>query len=533
MSSFIPTKTTAPEALSSLSLPEAFGTLWHQLLSHSTGGIVGLVAVRNTEQTGSPIIDFQYQFLNEVARRDTRSQRPDSEEPIIGAQLTHFFPSIRQTTLWTTYLDVMATGQPRRVEQHYQIGKHDILVTQSVAPLGNDGLLLTYADSSDLQLLTRRLAHQTILLNGVFNSSPNTIMVFDAVRDAHQAITDFQLTRTNSQGLQLTGLSDAQILGQRLSVLYPLNPAQFDRLRQLVETGGSLVIDRYVPQCEAWLSISLTTLNDGFVATVQDVSADRQMRQQLEQTVQELHQSNQSLEQFAYIASHDLQEPLRKIVSFSDVLKTQFAGDMSEAAADIVNRMQVSASRMRDLVSDLLNYARLSGTRMHFQPVNLNQLLERVLDDLEFVIEDKQAQLIIDELPIVRGDAVLLHQLLQNLIGNALKFQSTAPSTSTPVVQITGSLVQPGALPKALHKADTPAQPCALLTIADNGIGFEEKYVDQIFTIFQRLHGRSQYTGTGMGLAICKKVVDIHGGHITATSQEGNGATFYVYLPIA
>lgn len=533
MSPFIPARTIAPEALSSLPVPETFGTLWHQLLSHSTGGIVGLMAVRDLTQPGKPVIDFQYQFLNEVAQRDTQNQRPDSTEPIIGAHLSDFFPSIRQTTLWTTYLDVIASGQPRRVEQHYRIGKHDIQVTQSVAPFGTDGLLLTYADSSDLQLLTRRLAHQTILLNGVLNSSPNAVMVFDAIRDDQQAIIDFQLTLTNRQGLQLTGLSDAQILGQLLSVLYPLTSDQFDRLRQLIKTGGSLVVDRYVPQYTRWLSISLTTLNDGFVATVQDVSVDRQMRRQLEQTVQELHQSNQSLEQFAYIASHDLQEPLRKIVSFSDVLKTQYVGELSEAASDIVQRMQQSANRMRDLVSDLLSYARLSGTRTAFQPVNLNQLLEQVVDDLEFMVRDQQAQIIVGDLPTIQGDTVLLRQLFQNLVTNALKFQPKPSGTDRPVIQINSSQPQADSLPHSLQQAATPPQPYTLITVADNGIGFDEKYIDQIFTIFQRLHGRSHYTGTGMGLAICKKVVDMHGGHITAISQEGNGAIFQVYLPTA
>ncbi len=533
MPPFVPIEITAPEALSNVPVSEAFDSIWYSLLSHSTGGIVGLIAVRDTEQADSPIVDFQYQFLNEVARRDTRSQRPDSVEPIIGARLSNFFPSIRQTALWTTYLDVISTGQPRRVEQHYQIGKRDIQVVQSVAPAGTDGLLLTYADSSDLQLLTRRLAHQTILLNGVLNSSPNAILVFDAMRDTQQEIVDFQLTLTNRQGLQLTGLSDAQMLGYPLSLLYPLPPEQLDRLRQLIKTGGSLIVDKYVPHRTCWLSISITTLNDSFVATVQDVSADRQMRRQLEQTVQELHQSNQSLEQFAYIASHDLQEPLRKIVSFSDVLRTQFAGEISEAASDIVQRMQQSASRMRDLVSDLLSYARLSGTRMAFQPVDLNQLLKHVVDDLEFVIHDQQAEVVIGELPAVQGDAVLLHQLFQNLVTNALKFQSRTLGTPTPVIQISSSIPQYKSLPQSLQMSENPPRAYARLTVADNGIGFDEKYTDQIFTIFQRLHGRSQYTGTGMGLAICKKVADIHGGYITANSQEGNGAAFHIYLPVA
>ncbi len=531
MSSFIPTSSPEPEPLSNLPIPAPFDTLWHQLLTHSTGGLVGLVAVRASEATDAPIIDFRYQFLNEVARRDTRDQQPDSKTPIIGAHLSDYFPSIRQTTLWTTYLDVLETGQFRRVEQHYQIGKRDIQVTQSVSPFGPDGLLLAYTEPSDLQQLTRRLAHQTILLNGVLDSSPNAVLVFDAIRDTNQEITDFQVTMTNRQVAQLAQRTDKPPLGQLLSTLYPLTSDQFGRLCELVKTGGSLVIDRYVPHYARWLSISLTTLNDGFVATVQDISDDRQMRRQLEQTVQNLHQSNQSLEQFAYIASHDLQEPLRKIVSFSDVLKTQFSADMSEAAADLVHRMQLSAGRMRDLVGDLLNYARLSGTQVARQPVNLNHLLAQVVDDLEFSIHDQQAQVQVEPLPTVQGDAVLLHQLFQNLVANALKFQPSAPTAPAPTIQISGRVASPDSLPEHLRQTDTPPHAYAWITVADNGIGFNEKYLGQIFTIFQRLHGRSQYTGTGMGLAICRKVVDMHGGFITANSVEGTGTTFHIYLP--
>lgn len=531
MPPFIQSNNTAAEALSSLPIPEPFDALWNQLLTHSTGGLVGLVAVRDSRQPDAPIVDFQYQFLNEVARRDTQAQQPDLGTPIIGAHLSTYFPSIRQTTLWKAYLDVIATGQSRRVEQHYQIGKRDIQLTQSVAPFGVDGLLLTYTESSDLQQLTRRLAHQTILLNGVLNSSPNAVFVFDAIRNTAQEITDFQVTKTNRQAALLTQQPDASLLGQLLSAMYALTPDQFDRLRELVQTGGSLVTDKYVSPYARWLSISLTALNDGFVATVQDISADRQIRQQLEQTVQELHQSNQSLEQFAYIASHDLQEPLRKIVSFSDVLNAQFAGEMSVAAADLIRRMQLSASRMRDLVSDLLNYARLSGTHTAFQPIDLNHLLTQVVDDLEFVIHDQRAQIRVDSLPTVHGDTILLHQLFQNLVTNALKFQTAGPDAPVPVVTISGAITPSDSLPERLQKPGKQAY--AWIKVTDNGIGFNEQYIDQIFTIFQRLHGRSHYTGTGMGLAICKKVVDIHSGHITANSEEGKGTTFHVFLPVA
>lgn len=529
MSPFIPTETTPSEALSNVPVPEAFNSLWQPLLFHSTGGIVGLVAVRDTKQVDKPIVDFQYQFLNEVARRDTRTQQPDSTEPIIGALLSDFFPSIRQTTLWTTYLDVISTGQPRRVEQHYQIGKRDIQVVQSVAPTGTDGLLLTYADSSDLQLLTRRLAHQTILLNGVLNSSPNAILVFDAIRDTQQEITDFQLTLTNRQGLQLTGLSDAQMLGYPLSLLYPLTPDQLDRLRQLVQTGGSLVVDQYVPHRTCWLSISITMLNDSFVATVQDVSADRQMRRQLEQTVQELHQSNQSLEQFAYIASHDLQEPLRKITAFSSILTSQYAEQLDINGQTVITRMQLAAERMSALIRDLLAYARIGNQHTSFRAIDLTQLVRDLLDDMEITIQASGATVKVEPLPQLCGDPVQLRQLMQNLLSNALKFKR---DDRPPVVQISSEQIPVCQLPATLLDSVRATHAYWLIRVTDNGIGFAPEYYDRIFEVFQRLHGRSQYSGTGIGLAIVRKVAEQHGGLVVVDSEPNVGSTFSIYLPV-
>lgn len=506
---------------------------WAPVLEHSVGGLVGLTAVRaNADGTG-PIINFRYLFLNAVARRDTLGNRPDANPAIEGALFTDYFPDITTSDLWPTYIDVVERGQPRRLEQHYQLDDRDVHITQSVSAFGVDGLLLTYTEPSDLQQMTRRLANQTILLNSVLNSSPNGILVFEAVRDRQQHITNFQITLTNRQFIDLTGCVDTPFIGQLVTDIYPLTPERFATLRQLVESGGSVQFDEYIGPINRWLSISLTTLNDGFVATVQDITADRQMRTQLEKTVQELHRSNQSLEQFAYIASHDLQEPLRKILSFGDILTNQYASELTDSATDIVRRMQHAASRMQTLISDLLGYARVSGSSVAFAPVDLNRLLAQIIDDLEMAIEDRRAIVRVGNLPTITGDARLLQQLFQNLMSNALKFQPTHLASHIPCIEISGQEISSAELPETVAASLNP-QPYkryALLTVADNGIGFDEQYLDRIFTIFQRLHGRSHYTGTGMGLAICRKVADIHGGMITATSADGQGATFSLYMP--
>lgn len=244
--------------------------------------------------------------------------------------------------------------------------------------------------------------------------------------------------------------------------------------------------------------------------------------------VLELRRSNENLEQFAYVASHDLQEPLRKIQSFGDVLHQQYGHELSDSAADIVQRMRQAAARMRTLVQDLLAYSRVTGQPDSYVAVDTNQLVRTVLAQFHDDINAKQALVQTEPLPPIWGDAALLRQLFQNLISNALKFVRPAVS---PTIQIGGRAVTEPADPNApgISLPGTYVE----VTVSDNGIGFDEKYLDRIFTIFQRLHGRNQYTGTGIGLAICKKISDVHGGAITARSRLGHGTTFTVYLPAA
>ena len=249
--------------------------------------------------------------------------------------------------------------------------------------------------------------------------------------------------------------------------------------------------------------------------------------QQLQASVQDLQRSNQNLQQFAYVASHDLQEPLRKIQSFGDLLKTQYANQLGEGA-DHLQRMQSAASRMSVLIKDLLAFSRISTQQDATTPVPLTEVVQAVLNDLEVIIADTGAQVRVFPLPTVHGDKSQLGQLFQNLLSNALKFRRAGTS---PTVRITAQYVAATDLPASVRPARA-VEGYHRIDVADNGIGFNDKYVDRIFQVFQRLHGRSEYAGTGIGLAICEKVVTNHGGAIAATSQPGQGATFSVYLPV-
>ena len=275
----------------------------------------------------------------------------------------------------------------------------------------------------------------------------------------------------------------------------------------------------------------------GAVLVFKDITKRKQAEDALAQQAAELTRSNSELEQFAFVASHDLQEPLRKIQAFGDRLKTKFEGNVAVEARDYLERMQSAAARMRMLIDDLLAFSRVIRSGEPFVRVDLAAVTREVLSDLEVRIEKSGAEVELGPLPAIEADPMQMRQLLLNLIGNSLKFQ--APG-SVPVVKIRSRLINPDAavdtayfnrLSGGAASAPPPGQLCEI-SVQDNGIGFEEKYSEKIFAVFQRLHGRTEYEGTGVGLAVCRRITDHHHGTILARSKPGEGATFTITLPV-
>ncbi|MEO0687027.1 MAG: ATP-binding protein, partial [Cyanobacteria bacterium J06649_11] len=234
---------------------------------------------------------------------------------------------------------------------------------------------------------------------------------------------------------------------------------------------------------------------------------------------EELARSNEELQQFAFIASHDLQEPLRKITAFGDRLKSTCQDALTDKGYDYLQRMQNAAERMQVLIEDLLTLSRITTRAQPFVEVNLSQVTQEVLSDLEIRIAQTRAHIEVGELPTIKADPLQMRQLLQNLISNALKFSG---DKEPPFVKIYS---------QKITNQQFKSEYCQII-IEDNGIGFDEKYLDRIFNVFQRLHGRTEYEGTGMGLAICRKIVERHQGSITAKSEPGKGASFIVTIII-
>jgi signal transduction histidine kinase len=239
----------------------------------------------------------------------------------------------------------------------------------------------------------------------------------------------------------------------------------------------------------------------------------------------ELERSNRELQDFAFVASHDLQEPLRKIQAFGDRLRTVQAPNFDDRGRDYLDRMHSAAGRMHTLINDLLTFSRVTTKAQPFERIDLNKIANDVMSDLETTIEQSGGSVEIGDLPAIDADPLQMRQLFQNLIANALKFRKPE---SPPVVKVEAEIVN-----KDVSGIEGSASnKFARITVADNGIGFDEKYLDRIFTPFQRLHGRNEYEGTGIGLAVCRKIVERHGGTLTAESSAGSGATFIATMPV-
>lgn len=263
-----------------------------------------------------------------------------------------------------------------------------------------------------------------------------------------------------------------------------------------------------------------------YLGNTQDVTQLKETQRKLEEKINELNVSNKDLEQFAYVASHDLQEPLRKIRAFGDRLKTRFTEHINEEGQDYIERMQNAAERMQILIDDLLAFSKVTREAKEFHKINLNELLTKVLHDLDYTIETANAKVSLSVNEEVEGIAAQLAQVFQNIISNSLKF--TKPDTQ-PAIDISSQTLLGSAIPVTGISQNSTY---CVVKITDNGIGFDESYAGKIFDLFQRLHARTEYKGTGIGLAICKKVVENHSGFIFAKSKEGEGASFFIVLPL-
>jgi PAS domain S-box-containing protein len=352
------------------------------------------------------------------------------------------------------------------------------------------------------------------LFRGLLEAAPDAVVIVDA---------DGIIRIVNRQTEVLFGFDRDDLVDKAVEVLLPDrfrarhlgHRQQYSAQPRTRPMGmGMELFGRRQDGIEFPVEISLSPMHsrDGLlvISTIRDITSRKHVEQQLRATAADLARSNAELEQFAYVASHDLQEPLRMVASYTQLLARRYAGKLDSDADDFIGFAVEGARRMQDLINDLLAYSRVGTRPLQLQPVDIQRLAGEVVSDLHAAIDEAGASVSYDGLPIVRGDPTQLRQLFQNLVANAVKFRGERP----PQVRITA------------ERHDQSWQ----LGVHDNGIGIQPQYLERIFVLFQRLHTRAEYPGTGIGLAICRKIVERHGGRIWVESDPGQGATFWFTL---
>ena len=366
-------------------------------------------------------------------------------------------------------------------------------------------------------------------LTSVLNTSQTGIIACEAIRD-NLGITDFKIIFSNNALQKQLELKDGEVMKDTLLTIAPssVERGTFARYVQAVETGKADEFETSFQKHDVlrWYQVNLSKLNDGVIASYSEITELKNSQQQLQGKVTELQRINSELEQYAYVASHDLQEPLRKIKTFSSLIIERFNEPSASFAKVYLNKVIVAASRMSSLINDLLNFSSLSDQSQQYVPTDLDVVLGNICNDFELAMEEKKAVVTCSHLQPMEAVPLQMNQLFYNLMNNALKF--TKPDVP-PHISITGTLLEKQEVQK--HDLNTSLDYQEII-VTDNGIGFNPEYAQKIFVIFQRLNNKESFAGTGIGLALCQKIVTNHHGVIYAESHESNGASFHIILPL-
>jgi signal transduction histidine kinase len=365
-------------------------------------------------------------------------------------------------------------------------------------------------------------------LESVLNTTQNGVISYKALREGGN-IVDFEVEFANPAIKKLLGANPSKIIGKKLGGLadFVQEYGLQERFKQVAETGAiqELEVCYQRKQVSRWFTLLLAKRGDGITATFHDITDLKQYEAQLKEKILALENSNTELEQYAYAASHDLQEPLRKIQIFSNYLEETQKERLDEKGKLHLNRIINAAQRMSVLIKDILTFSSIKQEDA-FVATDLNIVVNNVKHDLEIVVEQKNARLEVDTLPVIEAVPYQMNQLFYNLINNALKFSHPDRELH---VQLTSSKLTQAEIMKydGLHTSLSYYK----ISCIDNGIGFDQKVAEQIFGLFKRLGDRHEYPGSGIGLALCRKVVINHNGVIYAEGADSEGASFYVILP--
>lgn len=494
-----------------------------RVLDNSFDGIMAFRSVRDAEKI---IVDFEWILANMVSLKSSGLV----EKNVIGKHLLDLMPGNKTEGLFDIYKEVVETGVPRQFEKHYASENLNAWFYITVVKL-EDGFVVTFSDITGQKIQRLLIEERELLLKDAENLAnlgswkwghSNKTMVWSdglfkiLAQDRETYRPSWSSFLKNVHADDMTAM---EYFFEELKI-----KRSGSEMEYRIELGGQI---RYLS------ILSKPVVQDDHsspdvLGTVLDITERKIYENQLRQYTSELKRSNEDLEQFAYIASHDLQEPLRKIRAFGDRLGAKYQEQLEGVGADYIARMQSAAARMQLLIEDLLSFSRVSRNVNAFEQLNMKELLEEVIDDLEALVKRKEATVMIHSLPNVTGERMQIKRLFQNLISNAIKFSKP---DENPMLEVIGKSIKSADIFEEFG-ISLPQVDYVRFSVKDNGIGFDEKYLEKIFNIFQRLHGRNEFEGTGIGLSICRKIVLNHAGLITARSKENIGSDFIVILPV-
>lgn len=429
----------------------------------------------------------------------------------------HSFSALQQLEAQDCFETILLDAERRKIPVAISVGS---MRDAEGAP---HEIVCLVQDITERKTAEEKIRNSRNFLETVLNSMGDAISIID--------VETFAIVGTNRVFLDRCGLSESEVLGKKCydmsshdCEVHTLSPETCPVLRT-VGSGESASGEHEHHDSagnRVFVEVKTSPLKNSsgelthVVHVARDISERKRAEMELQLFAEKLELSNRELTDFAYVASHDLQEPLRKVTAFGDRLRSKYQDVLGEQGLDYLERMRHAAVRMQTLIEDLLSFSRVSTKAQPFSPVEMSEITGEVLNDLEIRIQELQGIIEVGNLPAIEADPLQMRQVMQNLLGNALKFQRPGVA---PLIRVQGELVDGG-------------KNCRI-TVADNGIGFEEKYLERIFGVFQRLHGRNEYAGSGVGLAICRKITDRHHGSVTAMSSAGEGATFILILPVS
>lgn len=484
------------------------------------------------------IVDFKMVFSNENIKNVLQKEVKDLEQK----KMSEILPMHFENGVFEHLATCMTKNKTIRFEKKYDFNGSEFWF-KTIAQKLDKGVLTTSMDTTSakkseehlfslnerLETQNHQLLDSRAFLANVLKSISQVVMHLTSVRDAKGKIVDFELKFVNDKIGPFTNDKSSEITHKKASEVFPtiFESGVFEKLVNAIEKDTPVEYETpYKNNGQSlWFHATAIKLGDGVTVTIREITKEKHKKELLRVRNFELTRSNTELEAFNRVASHDLQEPLRKIQMFVSLIMENNDEGLSEKNRAYFDKIENAAERMQSLIINLLAYSRIEGKHENFEEVDLNQLLVKVKENLSITIAETSTEILSEKLPKIQGVPYQLEQLFSNLISNAIKYRLPEKKL---IISINSEKVHQNLISEDFFKIN---QYYHRISIQDNGIGFLQEHASKIFEVFQRLHQNAEYSGNGIGLAICKKIVDNHHGAIYATGRPNEGATFVFYLP--